>query len=144
MAAMERRRSCYMGHETPGIDVSKYQGRIDWDEVAASQEISFAYIRVGDGLRLDEHFAREGLRFEPHAPDRWYLRLDEPARLKTRAPAELAGQPVSGAFVKLAGDGRLVKEGRTDPRGVFEVRGKVTGKLSAVVEKDGSYALGKE
>ncbi len=54
------------------------------------------------------------------------------------------GRPVSGAFVKLARNGRLLKEGRTDPRGIFEVRGAIAGKLSAVVEKDGSYALGKQ
>jgi tetratricopeptide (TPR) repeat protein len=54
-----------------------------------------------------------------------------------------SGRPVAGAFVKLAQDGRLLKEGRTDPRGVFEVRGEFGGRLSAVVEKDGAYALTK-
>lgn len=32
-----------------GIDVSKYQGDIDWDAVAQSGEVSFAIIRVGFG-----------------------------------------------------------------------------------------------
>ncbi|MDB4968150.1 MAG: putative rane protein [Myxococcales bacterium] len=41
-----------------GIDVSKYQGQIDWPRVAASG-ISFAFARISDGTTaVDETFAR--------------------------------------------------------------------------------------
>ena len=40
-----------------GIDVSKYQGGVDWPAVQKAG-VSFAFIRVSDGLdSLDEHFA---------------------------------------------------------------------------------------
>lgn len=42
----------------PGIDVSVYQGTIDWDALAASGEVEFAYIRVGDGMGTDSQFDR--------------------------------------------------------------------------------------
>jgi alpha-2-macroglobulin len=53
------------------------------------------------------------------------------------------GAPIPGAFVKIAQGGTLIHEGRTDPRGIIEVRGTFEGKLTAVAEKDGSYALAK-
>lgn len=41
-----------------GIDVSKYQGVVDWPAVQKAG-VSFAFIRVSDGLdSLDEHFAK--------------------------------------------------------------------------------------
>ncbi|MEN8151595.1 MAG: hypothetical protein ABFS86_17400, partial [Planctomycetota bacterium] len=58
------------------------------------------------------------------------------------------GHPVRGAFVKIAGGEALVGEGKTDARGVFEVRGKALadrgGSYTAVVEKSGSFALTRE
>lgn len=39
-----------------GIDVSKWQGVIDWRKVGASAD--FAFIRVGDGLTVDPYFRR--------------------------------------------------------------------------------------
>ena len=42
----------------PGIDVSKYQGVVDWPAVQKAG-VRFAFIRVSDGLdSLDEHFAK--------------------------------------------------------------------------------------
>jgi len=58
------------------------------------------------------------------------------------------GNPVRGAFVKIATGDALVGEGKTDARGVFEVRRKnlnrQVGIYTAVAEKDGSFALTKE
>ena len=55
---MARRvRTCPRGPITPGIDVSTYQGVIDWSKVAASG-VKFAYIRAGDGMGTDAQFAR--------------------------------------------------------------------------------------
>jgi GH25 family lysozyme M1 (1,4-beta-N-acetylmuramidase) len=49
---------CGVGPTVKGIDVSKWQGTIDWDEVAADGVV-FAIIRVSDGLGyIDEQFAR--------------------------------------------------------------------------------------
>lgn len=42
---------------TRGIDVSTWQGTINWDQVAGT-DIRFAYIRIGDGLGGDSQFAR--------------------------------------------------------------------------------------
>lgn len=42
-----------------GIDVSQYQGRIDWKKVAADpKEIKYAFIRISDGISVDKEFAR--------------------------------------------------------------------------------------
>src|SRR5215831_6660124 len=47
---------CPTGPTVEGIDVSVYQGAIDWSRVAAAG-VEFAYIRVGDGLRpVDARF----------------------------------------------------------------------------------------
>ncbi|MBI4511001.1 MAG: hypothetical protein HY698_15310 [Deltaproteobacteria bacterium] len=48
---------CADGPTVDGIDVSKYQGQIDWPKVAASG-VRFAFVRVSDGLEYrDEFFA---------------------------------------------------------------------------------------
>ena len=39
-----------------GIDVSHYQGRIDWEEVATNKNISFAYIKATEGANLVDEF----------------------------------------------------------------------------------------
>ena len=45
---------CAVGATTPGIDVSKWQGAIDWSQVASEQQ--FAIARVSDGTYLDTWF----------------------------------------------------------------------------------------
>ena len=48
---------CADGTTVPGIDISYYQGTIDWEAVAADG-IAFAFIRVSDGLgHEDSQFA---------------------------------------------------------------------------------------
>ncbi len=48
--------TCPDGATLPGIDVSKWQGSIDWDAVAASG-VRYAFIRVNHGLEdIDERF----------------------------------------------------------------------------------------
>jgi lysozyme len=48
---------CGAAHRLPGIDVSSYQGAIDWRRVRAAG-IVFAFARVSDGLDVvDERFA---------------------------------------------------------------------------------------
>src|SRR3546814_20329076 len=46
-------------YEIHGIDVSRYQGRIDWEKVAAMESdgirISFAYIKATEGMMLIDH-----------------------------------------------------------------------------------------
>ena len=44
---------CPSGEVTPGIDVSKWQGDINWSKVAGAG-IRFAYIRVSDGLEYPD------------------------------------------------------------------------------------------
>ena len=51
-------RTCSEGSTVRGIDVSKWQGTIDWDRVA-TQNVKYAFIRVSDGLRfVDQRFER--------------------------------------------------------------------------------------
>jgi len=48
------------GFTTHGIDISQYQGKINWDTVCAPQDdnvpISFVYMRATMGLRTDKQF----------------------------------------------------------------------------------------
>ena len=39
-----------------GIDVSHYQGRIDWEEVATEKDINFVYIKATEGANLVDEF----------------------------------------------------------------------------------------
>ncbi len=42
-----------------GVDVSRYQGRIDWESVAASGEVSFAFVKATEGTsHKDRRFQR--------------------------------------------------------------------------------------
>lgn len=46
-----------LGYEVRGVDVSKYQGEIDW-QILASQNIDFAFIKATEGSSyVDEQFA---------------------------------------------------------------------------------------
>lgn len=47
----------YDGETTLGIDVSKYQGDIDWKKVADTP-VKFAIIRTGDGRSTDHRFSK--------------------------------------------------------------------------------------
>src|SRR5262252_8196400 len=47
--------SCLTGGTVEGIDVSVYQGTIDWNAVAGAG-IGFAFTRVGEGTNLDPTF----------------------------------------------------------------------------------------
>ena len=53
-AALAGPTVCAAGTTTPGIDVSKWQGAIDWTQVAGSQQ--FVIARVSDGTYLDTWF----------------------------------------------------------------------------------------
>ena len=44
-----------------GIDVSHYQGRIDWDEVATNNSISYAYLKATEGAALVDDTYRRNL-----------------------------------------------------------------------------------
>lgn len=48
------------GYHTHGIDISQYQGKIDWDALCAPQDsevhISFVYMRATMGMRSDKKF----------------------------------------------------------------------------------------
>lgn len=48
---------CAEGPVVEGIDVSSWQGTIDWDAVAGSG-IGFAIVRIGDGTYHDREFER--------------------------------------------------------------------------------------
>lgn len=80
-------------YQVHGIDVSRYQGKIDWEKVAAMESdgirISFAYIKASEGMLLvDRYFKRNwresrehGIRrgayhyFKPHVNGKVQARL---------------------------------------------------------------------
>lgn len=47
---------CPSGDTQQGVDVSRWQGTVDWSQVAASG-VTFAFARVADGLSVDPYFA---------------------------------------------------------------------------------------
>lgn len=50
-------QACAPGATLEGVDVSSYQGTIDWTAVKASGR-AFAFIRLADGTSGDSHFAQ--------------------------------------------------------------------------------------
>lgn len=55
---MARRvRQCAEGATVPGIDVSSWQGRVDWQKVAASG-VKYVFIRAFEGRHEDQEFRR--------------------------------------------------------------------------------------
>ncbi|MCM1568393.1 MAG: glycoside hydrolase family 25 protein [Roseburia sp.] len=106
-----------------GIDVSKFQGRIDWDKVAADG-VEFAIIRVGyrgygenGTLAEDETFEanikgalaagiRTGVYFYSQALNEEELMEEAQLVLEKIAPYEITG-PVVYDVEKTAGDGRM-------------------------------------
>jgi hypothetical protein len=62
---------------------------------------------------LNAHFAPDGLRFEAPIPDRWYLRLESPPRVRTSPLHAVAGRGL-GPFLPSGEDGpawiRLLNE----------------------------------
>lgn len=49
VAALTERHSFINGKHSEGIDVSHYQGTIDWDRVARTDKISYAYLKATEG-----------------------------------------------------------------------------------------------
>lgn len=45
-----------------GIDVSHYQGQIDWHEVARNSDVHFVYIKATEGAELTDNMFRTNLR----------------------------------------------------------------------------------
>lgn len=46
--------SCHTAAQAQGIDVSKYQGTIDWSKVAKSKKVKFVYIRATEGTSIKD------------------------------------------------------------------------------------------
>lgn len=77
-----------VNQQQQGIDVSHYQGHIDWDQVARDKNVQFVYIKATEGSDLvDSHYARNlyGARrvgipvgvyhfFRPNVNAQWQLR----------------------------------------------------------------------
>ncbi len=92
------RKLCWTGPVVSGIDVSYAQGRIDWDEVAASGLVDYAIIRTGDGLITDRRFDynwREAGRVGLRRGTYHYLRMQhdgaEQARISSAAIERAGG-----------------------------------------------------
>jgi len=58
------------GFHTHGIDISQYQGAIDWDRLCSPQDsdihISFVYMRATMGMRADKQFATNWKEAKEH------------------------------------------------------------------------------
>ena len=59
---------CPAGATVQGVDVTRFQGTIDWEQVATSG-VEFAFARVADGLTPDTHFATKATSL-PHSRSR--------------------------------------------------------------------------
>ena len=64
MSASDMKKTSSMSN---GIDVSKFQGKVDWDAVAATKKIDFAMIRVGyrtdnNGVIVEDPYARYNMQ----------------------------------------------------------------------------------
>lgn len=69
---------CAAGATTPGIDVSKWQGAIDWAKVAKTQK--FVIARVSDGTYLDTWFDSYWPDIAAHGMVRGAYQFFEPAQ----------------------------------------------------------------
>lgn len=47
--------------QTRGIDVSKYQGDINWKKVADSKKVKFVYIKATEGMTIQDAYYRKNL-----------------------------------------------------------------------------------
>lgn len=47
--------------QTRGIDVSKYQGEINWKKVADSKKVKFVYIKATEGMTIQDGYYRKNL-----------------------------------------------------------------------------------
>lgn len=130
----------YDGPTTLGIDVSRWQGRINWPEVAADEdEIRFAICRTGDGGGRDRRFTEnvEGARDAGLVVGSYhYLRADRDGTTQAEIVADLwehAGGFRPGTDIPPALD--LEAGIRTNlPGGVFEGPGRFV-PLDVVVEE---------
>ena len=61
--------------------------------------------------------------------------------IRVYATARSSGKPLANAYVTVSDGRRILGRGRTDARGVFEVRGSGGAGLSIVAEHEGAYAL---
>lgn len=57
---MRTRRSFNPTHRE-GIDVSHYQGRIDWQRVASEGNVSYAYIKCSEGATIQDEYYRTNI-----------------------------------------------------------------------------------
>lgn len=47
--------------QTRGIDVSKYQGTINWRKVADSRKVKFVYVKATEGMSIQDPFYRKNI-----------------------------------------------------------------------------------
>ena len=69
MSATDMKKTSSMSN---GIDLSKFQGKVDWDAVAATKKIDFAMIRVGyrtdnNGTIVEDPYARYNMQMADEA-----------------------------------------------------------------------------
>src|SRR5262245_45216635 len=90
---------CESGRSLRGIDVSKWQGEIDWAAVRAGG-VRFAYVRVSDGATApDPLVARNGEEARRAGIARGayqYFRPDEDAEEQADVLLEMTGPPRKG------------------------------------------------
>lgn len=57
----------YANHQLGGIDVSHYQGKINWNEVARNANITYVYIKATEGAKLIDDTYLTNLKGARHA-----------------------------------------------------------------------------
>ena len=47
--------------QTRGIDVSKYQGTVNWDKVAGSKKVKYVYLKATEGMTIQDPYYKKNL-----------------------------------------------------------------------------------
>ena len=101
-AAAAEPPDCGVARRLPGIDVSSYQGAVDWKQVKAAGVV-FAFARVSDGVDvIDERFAdnfaamkRAGVRRGAYQHFRAAADPRGPGRPASSRPCAASAAPIS-------------------------------------------------
>lgn len=125
-------------YQVHGIDVSRYQGRIDWEKVAAMESddirISFAYIKATEGMFLvDRYFKRNWRESREHGILRGAYHYFKP-RINGKTQARLFLQTVKHEAGDLPPVIDIEETSRLSPE---KFRERLTACLKAVEEEVG-------
>lgn len=123
---MPRRKAVdkYEGPMNRGLDVSKWQGEINWEEVATAGLVDFVFVRTGDGVSRDSRFEENVMGAEDNGlvvGSYHYFRADRDGKTQAALVSEMITDILGGYAHALPPVLDLEEGGRKNLRGgVFE------------------------